>query len=72
MVAWEVFHNKINPFPDCTNPGYMIASYETFRPMIDLSIPKWASQLMQQCWSHHAQNRPSFNEIVLELELHTE
>ena len=73
MVMFEVLTNKLNPWVQ----GKLYVEYDmahdpNFRPVIPpdcylTSSMQWYVTLMKKCWEHVPSNRPSFSEILDEL-----
>jgi Protein tyrosine and serine/threonine kinase len=68
IILWEIYTRAI-PY-DGMQPVQVVAAVlgRRERPRIPSRCPAPLSQLMQQCWAHDPNVRPSFNEIVPWLE----
>jgi hypothetical protein len=52
-------------------PGVQVAQdvlHKDLRPMIPKKTPEGFINLMKKCWVKNPENRPSFNQVIEELE----
>lgn len=74
MIMHEVYHNRMSPFKsDEIHITFSMASNANFRPEVVVSKPnhQWMVDLMVKSWNHNPAERPTFAQIVAELEEHT-
>ena len=69
IILWEIIIEK-NPYTKISCIKIMIAvnSYD-LRPRIYKTIPEPLARLMKRCWDRIPTKRPSFQEIIYELEI---
>lgn len=65
LILYEIVTNK-RPFESCEDVLKLfeeVSVYKT-RPEFDNEIPKCYKNLIEKCWSHDPQDRPTFDEIL--------
>ena len=67
MIVYEIITNRI-PFDNLPQTEFAVRIIECNRPMLNDSIPAIYRNLIERCWSQNPINRPSFAEIVYELQ----
>jgi len=70
VCLWEMYTRKI-PYRDLgLNPSQLVVKVvkEGLRPPIPKQCPKPFRQLMERCWHHNAEKRPTFPQILATLE----
>jgi len=70
ILAFVVFTGYIKPYGETTfNVEARVASDPSFRPDVGWiqSVTQESRQLMTRCWAHEPPQRPTFEEIVLEI-----
>lgn len=68
ITLWQMARNSI-PFDGLYKEHFFrIVVVEGERPKIDTSWPEQFSRLLRQCWDADYRKRPSFSQVVLELE----
>ena len=71
LIVYEIITNKFAfPLADQKNPANLIFNIieNNYRPIFDKSIPKIYINLLEKCWSANPEERPSFDDILYELE----
>lgn len=69
IACWELVAQS-EPYPDhlALEAAIRSAHEPSFRPVIPAYVPKPLAQLMQQCWAHAPKDRPTFAQILAQLE----
>ena len=68
VVLWQLLTREV-PFADKSQIEAAAAvALEGLRPPMPADVPKSILELIQQCWSQNATERPSFDRIVEKLE----
>jgi len=75
FVMFELLTNKLRPFESTMYIEVQIAQNENLRPNFpsDLETDEsmdWIVKLVKTCWKHDPKQRPSFANIVEELQKH--
>jgi len=75
FVMFELLTNKMKPFAASMYIEVQIAQNEQLRPTFPSDIQEneslqWAVNLIQTCWKNDPRERPSFANIVEELQKH--
>jgi serine/threonine protein kinase len=66
VTVWEIFSREI-PFAELDNMQTIIAILKGERLKIPEKCPNFLEKLLHKCWSINPENRPTFHEILLEL-----
>lgn len=69
MFLYELFARKI-PFEDIGNYKASVEIDKEERPQIPPNVRDYIQSLMQHCWAHKANDRPSFKEVKDTLQKH--
>lgn len=67
---YEVCYNTTKPYGVITvHIESKVANDPSFRPKIldTVDVPDWLRILMQKCWNHVPDDRPSFDDIIAEI-----
>jgi len=67
IVLWELVTSKI-PYENLTPLQAALSVRQGFRLEIPLSVHPRLSKLIQRCWEENPHTRPTFSEIIVELE----
>ena len=67
FVFYELVTNE-SPYNDINNLTIIKKVMEGKRPEFKKPIPNFCKKLIERCWSEDPNNRPTFNEIVKEIE----
>ena len=73
MIVFEIISNE-RPFNKQDKSSVLIHKIinDKYRPVLSDTIPSCFKQLIERCWSSDPNTRPSFSEIVEELETNEE
>ena len=71
LIIYEIESGK-SPFSGQTIYQIMTEVMKGDRPSLDESVPKCYRQLIEKCWSQNPTKRPSFDQIIQELETNKE
>lgn len=69
LIVFEIMTNKI-PFEDISDPNLIYSRIvkECYRPQISDQVPDIYRHLIEECWLQNSNERPSFSEIIDNLE----
>ena len=67
IIVYEIITNQA-PFPNCGSYQISCKVVNGERPEFKYTIPDSYQRLIEKCWSHDPKDRPTFDEIVNDLE----
>lgn len=68
VIVWELFHLGQVPWEGELDADVKRKVMQGDRPKIERDVPKVWRKLMEQCWAHDPDSRPSFANVVRYLE----
>jgi len=69
IILWELWTRRM-PYSDCGLKPLEIlfkVAKDGFRPTIPAGFPPVISALMQRCWAQNPNERPTFQQVLIEL-----